>query len=501
LASFAGAKDEVFLLYLNIHSLNFCKEQHTMKKIFFIVILLFPLVVRAQIDDLLKKTVVPDLLEEKNVTTSLSDAYPEAFWLENLDKERDPIEPADYSFNLAPGYYRFNVQSYCLKAGTHASTKGAGHLVAPIKGKRGELVINIITRSADHPDIAQHDIQLLLWSIIYGAKFTDLEKGVQLRVSPLLTPEEITDLSIGIKDVPVDLLPDELKASAKFYKDLRHKITDPASSYEDVERMAVIPGDPPADMLLKQINPGNWAYVGDGFYMRIMPDGYQRSVLDVYRAGKVNVTRDDKQRITSIERDGYKTEVTYVDEPGSDVMFADGKYYPIYRFKSVKYTGPNAGEEFVQEDIGWIVRGDGKEVSNPSGTYKNYPQDPSLAVYKARVADANEVLKKLNKYRKDPNRPSTNSLMDITDEFNANKHMKDGLDAVKDPSNLKDKGKWINKNNEYTTDWFNCASNALAGGSCDDNNDPKKMNPGKNAGSPGNSAGQRIAPSMRKYGG
>jgi len=472
-----------------------------MKKLLFILILVFPLFVQAQIDDLLKKTAIPDLLEEKNITTSLSDAYPEAFWLENLDKERDPIESADYSFNLAPGYYRFTVQSYCLKAGTHAPTKGSGHLIAPIKGKRSDLVVNILTRSADHPDIAQRDIQLLLWSIIYGAKFTDLEQSLQLRVKPLLTAEEIADLSIGIKDAPVDLLPGELIATAKFYKDLRNKITNPASSYEDIEQMAVIPGDPPSNMLLKQINPGNWAYAGDGFYMRIMPEGYQKSVVEVYRAGKVNITRDDKQRITAIERDGYKTEVSYVDEPGSDVMFVEGKYYPVYRFKSIKYSGPNAGEEYIQENWGWMVRGDGREVSNPGGTYKNYPQDPTPAIYKARVAGANDFFRKLKNYRKNTNKPSTNSLMDITDEFNADKHMMDGLDAARDPSNLKDKGEWIKKNNEYTTDWFNCASNALAGGSCDDNNNPKKMNPSKDAGAPGNSAGQRIAPSMRQYGG
>jgi len=470
-----------------------------MKKLLFILILLFPLFVQAQIDDLLKKTVVPDLLEEKNITTSLSDAYPETFWLSSLD-DRTPVEPTDYSFILAPGYYRFTVQSYCLKAGTHAPTKGSGHLVAPIKGKRDDLVVNIITRSADHPDIAQHDVQLLLWSIIYGAKFTELETGLQLRVKPLLTEAEIADLSIGIKDIPVDLLPDELKATAKFYKDLRTKITNPQSSFEEIESMAVVPGDPPSNLLLKQISPGNWAYVGDGFYMRLMPEGYKKSVLEVYRAGKVNITRDDKQRITLFERDGFKTEVSYFDEPGADLMFIDGKYYPIYRFKSIKYTGPNAGEEFTQENWGWMVRGDGKEVSNPGGIFKNYTQDPTLAVYKARIAGANDFLKKLKKYKKDPNRPSTNSFMDVTDDFNADKHMMDGLDAARDPSNLKDKGEWIKKNNEYTTDWFNCASNALAGGSCDDNNDPKKMNPSKNAGAPGNSGGQRIAPSMRQYG-
>jgi hypothetical protein len=109
---------------------------------------------------------------------------------------------------------------------------------------------------------------------------------------------------------------------------------------------------------------------------------------------------------------------------------------------------------------------------------------------------ANDFLKQIGKYKKDPNRPGKGSE---TDGFNADKHFNDGMDAVRDPSDLKKKGKWINKNIEHTKDWWNCASNALAGGSCDDSNEPKKFNPQKNAGAPGNSGSQRIAPSTRKW--
>jgi hypothetical protein len=469
-----------------------------MKKLIILLLLIFPALVQAQFEDLIKKTAVPDLLEEKNITTSIEDAYPVAFWLNDLT-DRTPIEPEDYNAPLAPGYYKLTVQSYCLKAGTHAPTKGNGHLFAPIKGKRDDLVINILTRSVDHPEVAQHDIQLLLWSIIYGAKFTDLEPGLQMRVKPLLLDAEIADLSIGIKDIPTDILPSGVKETAEFYKSLRQKLVDPASSYEDIERMAVIPGDPPSDLLKRQVDPGNWAYTGDGFYMRIMPDGYQRSVLEIYRPGSVNVTRDNLLRITSLERDGYKTEVTYQDEPGSDVLFADGKYYPIYRFKTIKYSGPNAGEEYTVENSGWMIRGDGKELKNIT-EYKNYPQDPTVSEYKARLSSANDFFKQIKKYKKDPNRPGKGAETGLSDDFDADKHFNDGMEAASNPQDLKKKGEWINKNLNHTKDWWNCSSNALAGGSCDDDNQPKKPKPQKNAGAPGNTGGQRIAPSLRQFG-
>lgn len=472
-----------------------------MKKKLLILLLVFtPFITLAQIDDLLKKAVVPDILEEKNITTSIDDAYPVAFWVNDIDTYYEPTEPADYNAPLGPGYYRMTVQSYCLKAGTHGPTKGSGHLIAPIKGKLDNLVTNILNRSVEHPEIAQSDIQLLLWAIIAGAKFTELQPDLQLRVKPLLTPAEIADLSIGISDMPLDILPDEVRSTAKFYKDLRGKLTDPSSSFEDIESMAVLPGDPPSNLLKKQVDPGNWAYIGDGFYMRMMPQGYSKSILELYRPQSVNVTRDDKGRVTLFEKNGDKIEISYIDEPGSDVMKGDdGKYYPIYRFKSIKFIGVNAGEEELVENQGWMIRGDGKELKNIT-EFKLYPQDPSAANYKARLSAANDFFKKIAKYRKDSNNPGKGSLPSNMDEFNADKHIKDGMDAVKDPTEIKDKRDWIRRHLDYVKDWWDCSSNSLAGGSCDNDDTPKKPKPTKKTAAPGNTAGQRIAPSLRKYG-
>jgi hypothetical protein len=469
------------------------------KKILFLLVLFLPVISQAQLEDLIKKTAVPDILEEKNITTSIEDAQPVTFWISDIGEYYDPIEPADYNAPLGPGYYRMVVQSYCLKAGTHGPTKGSGHLIAPIKGKLDNLVTNILTRSADHPEIAQRDIQLLLWSIIYGAKFTDLNPELQLRVKPLLTPAEIAELSVGISDVPLDLLPDEVRSTAKFYKDLRGKLTDPSSNFEDIERMAVLSGDPPSNMLKKQIDPGNWAYIGDGFYMRMMPEGYQKSVLELYRPQTVNVTRDDKGRITLFEKAGNRIEVSYIDEPGSDILKADdGKFYPIYRFKSVKFVGTNPGEEELIENFGWMIRGDGKELKNIT-EFKSYPQDPSATLYKARLTTANDFFKKIAKYKKDSNSPGKGSDKSLTDEFNADKHMKDGLDAVKNPTDFNRKSNWFRKHLDYVKDWWNCSSNSLAGSTCDDDDTPKKPNPQKKTAAPGNTKGQRIAPSLRKW--
>jgi len=470
-----------------------------MKKIIFISLLLSPGLALAQIDDLLKKTTVPELLEEKNVTSSITDAYPEAFWLRDIGDWIDPVEPTDYSFNLAPGYYTFTLQTYCLKAGSHGPTKGSGYLIAPLLGKRADLVANILKRSANHPVIAQQDIQLLLWAIIYGAKFTELEPGLQTRVRPLLTEAEIADLSIGIKDIPLELLPSDLRQTAQFYKDLRSKLTNPASSFEEIEQTAVLTGEPPSSMLLKDVKPGNWAYIGGGFYARIFPEWYSKSVVEIYRPAVVNIQRDNLNRIISLEQDGSRLEVSYQDEEGSDVMQSGGKYYPIYRFKSLKLTGTNPGEELVIENTGWIIRGDGKEIKNPLA-FKNYPQDPSLSEYQSRLKEAKDFSKMMSSYKKEfKNRPTGGSESRTTDEFDADKHMRDGLKVALNPQNKKGQASWLRKHFGFVQDWWGGASDALSGGKGAQNNDPKRAGIENFTGAPGNTGEQRIGISSRAY--
>ncbi|HWA07420.1 MAG TPA: hypothetical protein VG961_12785, partial [Ignavibacteria bacterium] len=57
-----------------------------LKKLFLLLLLFTPFISMAQFDDLIKKTVVPDILEEKNITTSIDDAYPVSFWVNDIDE-------------------------------------------------------------------------------------------------------------------------------------------------------------------------------------------------------------------------------------------------------------------------------------------------------------------------------------------------------------------------------------------------------------------------------
>src|SRR3954462_6484101 len=159
-------------------------------------------------DKLKKKT--PNLLGDKQpITTSL----PDAKWADSSKDGFTPREPErslmtlqrtpNGGFVLQPGYYMLQDQSYCLKAGTHGPGGGDGYLYAPPKGPAEDAVMTIVRNSVNHPEIHQHDIQVLLWAIIARAKFEDLTSELKATASRLLTPRQLAALNrSGLDAVP-----------------------------------------------------------------------------------------------------------------------------------------------------------------------------------------------------------------------------------------------------------------------------------------------------------
>src|ERR1044071_9476063 len=157
-------------------------------------------------DKLKKKT--PNLLGDKQpITTSL----PAAKWGDSSKDGFTPREPErslmtlqrtpNGGFVLQPGYYEFVDQSYCLKAGTPGPRGGDGYLYAPPKGPAEDAVMTIVRNSVNHPEIHQHDIQLLLWAIIARAKFEDLSPELKATAARLLTPRQLGALNRSALDV------------------------------------------------------------------------------------------------------------------------------------------------------------------------------------------------------------------------------------------------------------------------------------------------------------
>ncbi len=249
-------------------------------------------------DKLKKKTPgVGSLLEGKPpITTSL----PDAKW---GDASKDSFTPREAKrslmtlqrtpnggFALQPGYYEMQTQSYCLKAGTHGPGGGDGYLYAPPLGPAEEAVMTIVRNSVNRPEIAQQEIQQLLWAIIARAKFEDLSSNLKATASRLLTPRQLTSLNRSALDVlsnsqlqgALGGVPAPVRQVLEAEAQLRRMLTTPGTSFAEMERVAVLSGAAPRGEGSRDVPSGRWSLHPDGYYVRYLPSGYSSTRVEIW---------------------------------------------------------------------------------------------------------------------------------------------------------------------------------------------------------------------------
>lgn len=239
---------------------------------------------------------VPDFLSgPQPVSTSIRDAI-------YADPTRDSFAPGEGrpltdlprdehgGFVLAPGYYTMVAQTYCLHAGTHGPGGGDGYLYAPVKGSAEDAIVSILQNSVDRPDIAQRDIQLLLWAIIARARFENLDNRLKLVAAQLLTQRQLVSLNRNALDVLnsrelsslIGDLPAPLRAIAQAESQLRSMLTSTGSSYDDFEAVALLAGAVPLGEGSVDVPAIRWSQHPDGYWVRYRPNGYTNSLVEIF---------------------------------------------------------------------------------------------------------------------------------------------------------------------------------------------------------------------------
>jgi hypothetical protein len=153
-----------------------------------------------------------------------------------------------------------------------------------------EIVMAVVRNSVNKPELHQHDIQVLLWSIIARAKFDDLQNKIKIVATQLLTPKQLVKLNGGalglIPDAATQKAMNEapapirtvLEAEAK----LRQMLTSATSSYEEMERVAVLTGAAPLGEGSRDVPSGRWSIHPDGYYVRYIPSGYSSTRVEIW---------------------------------------------------------------------------------------------------------------------------------------------------------------------------------------------------------------------------
>jgi hypothetical protein len=236
------------------------------------------------------------------ITTSLADAR---FAVDSLDNfsprtpEGEALPPrsmaelqrtATGAFILQPGFWRMDTQSYCLHAGTYGPGGGDGYLYAPPLGAAEEAVVLVLQNSVQHPEIPQQKIQQLLWAIIARAKFEDLGSDLKAVATRLLPPQELATLNRGALDLlpgpaldrAMRSMPPLAQQVLRAEAELRRMLTSADASFEQMERTAVLAGMAPRGAGSRDVPGGRWSRHPDGYYVRYLPQGYSRTVTEVW---------------------------------------------------------------------------------------------------------------------------------------------------------------------------------------------------------------------------
>jgi hypothetical protein len=193
-------------------------------------------------------------------------------------------------FILEPGYWELHTQSYCLKAGTHGPGGGDGYLFAPPEGAAEEQVVAILRNSVHHPEIAQSDIQQLLWAIIARAKFEDLNPRLKQVATQLLTPRQVATLNRNALDMVPDQaleqalaqMPPLVRQAFQAEAQLRKMLIDPAASFASMEAIAVLSGAVGLGPGSREVSSDRWSAHPDGYLVRYLPRGYSHTLVQMW---------------------------------------------------------------------------------------------------------------------------------------------------------------------------------------------------------------------------
>lgn len=317
--------------------------------------------------------------EEEPVTTSIKDVRGEVPYLDGYAPKRfRPLSSLRRGPNggwlLRPGLYSGDIRTYCLHAGTYGPTRGSGYLYAPLKGKRRGVIQKILHNSADHPEVQQHDIQALIWAIEARAKFSALPANLQQVASTLLPEQDIMDLN----GASIDYLSDQARARAfgglspalrplyEAQNNLRGLLAQANAPFDQLERAAVLTGDPPEDRNSRTVPEGRWTLHPGGFFVRYISSSYSRTTLQLCVPGRFTTKRDAQGRIVSVmDSLGSGVETDYADTAVPTAATPKGAR--PHSFASVRFLRADASRAHEYKNVGWAFTGDPAGGAAPFG--------------------------------------------------------------------------------------------------------------------------------------
>jgi hypothetical protein len=232
------------------------------------------------------------VIEQRAITTSFADTaksivLPDSFGNDQVFQPVTGTRSSSGSVALQPGFFSFDVRSYCLHAGAAGPSTGEGYLYAPLKGPSADVIAGMIRGTFAHPQIPQRDVQTMIWAILAHAKLGQLSTTMQVEAAQLLTPAQLAELDTG--GLPaleqaalakmIEAAPPSVREGLAFENTLRAALTNANTSYQELERLAV---PPPLPLTSDSIPLARWSRHPGGYFVRYLPHGYTSMSVQVY---------------------------------------------------------------------------------------------------------------------------------------------------------------------------------------------------------------------------
>jgi len=368
--------------------------------------------------------------KEDPFTSSLKDAWVGCEFLDDLSPEFAKITQesrnAAGNWVLNQGAFRAEIRSFCGKGYTYGPTGGMGYGIAPWKGKHAQILQNLVRRySLSNED--QEKTQILIWAILAKGKPSKFASDIKAVAAKLLKPEEIKQL----EGFSVDALSDDVmrrlmgKADAALRpvyeaeNKVRSMTYQANRPFQEMENLMVRTAP---QELTTVIPKGRWLWHKNGYFFRVFPERYRKTVFEILVPRKPLIERDDKGRITRLESPpGYVTEVEYDAARPSEPCPDDAKL-TIHYIKRTKISAPdpaNPGQTLTVEstDPNFLFTGvptakDG--VSLWSDLFASVK--PTWQDWRNRFRDANTTRRRYNTYTDHAGRLGRIERGEATDE-------------------------------------------------------------------------------------
>jgi hypothetical protein len=466
------------------------------------------------------------------ISTSLDDAIASLALMARFTPDPAEARPAQRGpagVTIGTGYYELPLQSYCLHAGSYRpKPRGDGYLLAPLRGPQAGVIGSILRNSAGAPDIAQSDIQTLIWAILSGTKPSRLGAAQQSAAQRLLSAQQLVDLNGGVLGfVPDDAMqsllnranakvPDGYRRTVQAYSALRDRLQSGGYRYSELEAIAAPEGDGVGEKS-RPIRSGEWMLLDPGYFIRVLPSGYSRTTVQIFRPLKATFHHDDTGRPDGIDfNDGYSVRTSYENDTAVYVDPKTARRYPHAITRSITLNGPTTGgpvtiavrfpilraQGFMHQQTArsrwhWPFVDEAEAAEAPGTVVDLRPLIQDLKEYKEAIDLGNEQWDETWRYLESRDHQGPVNEGDLQ-RFMDEQFYRDGLDRAFHITDFKAKSEWLSDFSARLGRAGAYITCALAG-SCLTNDPGSTVTvdlPGYSAVS-GNTAQQRLGLSLR----